>query len=303
MSHPDPFPQIPPALLNSGDIHAYAVHPDVQFIQPFNPDRLKSASYEIPCEGTIHAWESQSDPLGSAKKIEVELSKEVSYTLKPNSIVFLSPSAQFKLPNYLAVRFNLTITRVHQGLLLGTGPLVDPGFEGRLLIPLHNLTNQEIVIHADEMLIWVEVTKLSPQQSVQKAPAHNFPQKEFPIDKKNRLPAAYFRKAHPGKAILSSLQETLDESKALNAKLKDVIKKWSWAVAITTAIAGIGVVAAMLQVVLAANARFDSLGENSTKQQTILDAQAKEIDQLRKDIRLLMAASKDKKSRAVVQTP
>lgn len=289
MSSLDPYPQIPPALLNSGDIEAYALHPEVEFIRPFDPKRLKTASYEIPCEGTIYAWESSGDSVATPKKVVVELTGSASFTLKPNSIVYLSPIAKFCLPKYLAVRFNLTITRVHQGLLLGTGPLVDPGFEGRLLIPLHNLTNQEVVIHADEMLIWVEVTKLSPEQSFLPNPAHEFRQREFPPGKKDRGADEYFRKAHPGKAILSSLQETLEQSKALNSALKSVLKKWSWGAAITTGIGGVALVASMLQVVLAANARVDAFGAESKELKLKLEEQSSELKVLREALDSLSA--------------
>ena len=47
---------------------------------------------------------------------------------------------------------------------MGTGPLVDPGFEGKLLIPLHSLTADDYEIEAGEGLIWVEFTKLSPNE-------------------------------------------------------------------------------------------------------------------------------------------
>ena len=50
---------------------------------------------------------------------------------------------------------------MHRGLLVGTGPLVDPGFRGKLLIPLHNLTLDAYEIRGDEGLIWVEFTKTS----------------------------------------------------------------------------------------------------------------------------------------------
>ena len=68
------------------------------------------------------------------------------------------------LPEYIAARFNLHIRHVHKGILLGTGPLVDPGFFGNLLIPLHNLTNNDYEFVGGEGLIWVEFTKLSEHE-------------------------------------------------------------------------------------------------------------------------------------------
>ena len=63
------------------------------------------------------------------------------------------------MPDFIALRFNLQIQHVHRGLLLGTGPLVDPGFWGKLCIPLHNLTDQDYEIPKEEGLIWLEFTK------------------------------------------------------------------------------------------------------------------------------------------------
>jgi hypothetical protein len=67
----------------------------------------------------------------------------------------------FRLPEYIALRFNLRITHVHRGILLGTGPLIDPGFYGKLMIPLHNLTSNDYIFYGGEGLIWIEFTKLN----------------------------------------------------------------------------------------------------------------------------------------------
>jgi len=76
-----------------------------------------------------------------------------------NSIVFVESDLDFRLPDFIALRFNLQIQHVHRGLLLGTGPLVDPGFWGKLCIPLHNLTDEDYEIPKTEGLIWLEFTK------------------------------------------------------------------------------------------------------------------------------------------------
>ena len=78
---------------------------------------------------------------------------------------------------------------MHRGLLLGTGPLVDPGFHGRLLIPLHNLTSDEYTIRGDEGLIWMEFTKTSHLQAA--CGGDGCPEDEFVITeaRKNDQPA------------------------------------------------------------------------------------------------------------------
>ena len=79
--------------------------------------------------------------------------------VEANSIVFVECDLDFRLPDNIALRFNLQIRHVHRGLLLGTGPLVDPGYWGKLCIPLHNLTDEDYSISRDDGLIWVEFTK------------------------------------------------------------------------------------------------------------------------------------------------
>ena len=81
--------------------------------------------------------------------------------LHRNSITYLWAKEKLRLPEYIAVRFNLHIRHVHKGILLGTGPLIDPGFFGSWLIPLHNLTNNDYELTGEEGIIWVEFTKVS----------------------------------------------------------------------------------------------------------------------------------------------
>ena len=66
------------------------------------------------------------------------------------------------MPAYIVARFNLKISLVYKGLLLGTGPIVDPCFEGRLSIPLHNLTHNNYTLLGGDTLIAMEFTKTSP---------------------------------------------------------------------------------------------------------------------------------------------
>src|SRR5581483_10145503 len=158
--HADPLPKVPAALLNSGDIYDYARITGM--IWPFDTNeeqlgkKLKSASYEIDFLGEVYFFNDEKD-----KHDRIEIRRDVPFTLFKNSIAFVFLETKFHLPDYIALRFNLKITHVHRGLLLGTGPLVDPGFVGRLLIPLHNLTSKDYTIIGGDGLIWVEFTKLA----------------------------------------------------------------------------------------------------------------------------------------------
>ncbi|GKS70418.1 hypothetical protein W03_24220 [Nitrosomonas sp. PY1] len=198
-SSTDPFPvEIPPALLNSGDIEDYARITSMIF--PFDKNKLKSASYEIDFLGDVYYVNEETG------KVEKEtLAKGEPFTLRKNVIVFIFTKTKFFLPDYIAIRFNLKITHVHRGLLLGTGPLVDPGFAGQLLIPLHNLTSEDYILHGGDGLIWVEFTKLSPHIKWNSSARSGAEYRSFPTNKQSLPAYEYFKKASSGRPASSSI--------------------------------------------------------------------------------------------------
>lgn len=151
----DPYPEIEAALLNSADIFQYVAKTGM--IYPFDSDKLQGASYEVAIRGTVIWWDEEK----KEEHIEQLVKPGDSFRLEPNSIAFVTLEPMFRIPDYIALRFNLKIIHVYKGLLLGTGPLVDPGFVGRLSIPLHNLTANTYIFHAGDGIIQMEFTKLS----------------------------------------------------------------------------------------------------------------------------------------------
>lgn len=217
----DPFPEIQPSLLNSADIADYVRMTGM--LHPFSgdPKILKSASYEAAISGRCIWWDAKGD------QYEMQLRKDGDeFLLEANSIAFVQVEPYFRLPDYIALRFNLKITHVHRGVLLGTGPLVDPGFVGKLLIPLHNLTTNPYRFRFGEGLIWLEFTKTSnnPEWSRDKSLVANLTRKgsfnHFPKDKTNLQPEDYLRKASPHRPIRSSIPEVGRESREFAAQAK-----------------------------------------------------------------------------------
>jgi deoxycytidine triphosphate deaminase len=85
-------------------------------IHPFKKENLKPASYELTLGPE---WQHQG-------KIGRLTEDEPILTIPPNSIVFASMQETLALPHYIAARFDLSIEFIYKGLLLGTGPQVDP---------------------------------------------------------------------------------------------------------------------------------------------------------------------------------
>jgi deoxycytidine triphosphate deaminase len=241
----DPFPNIPEALLNSADVYDYVCATGM--VYPFDATCMKGASYEVSI-GDCTYWDDDGTPC------HAPFADGQSFVLRKNSIVFVTTREEFRLPHYIAIRFNLRITNVHRGILLGTGPLVDPGFAGRLLIPLHDLTTNDYVFRYGERFAWFEFTKISPHdrwrpeyRSERDRMDLRGEYKEFPPGKKWLEPKAYFDKAlldvQP-KVIVSSIPESMLKAQrsAENAERHaKAIRNWAGGVGVV-ALIGIGVV-------------------------------------------------------------
>jgi deoxycytidine triphosphate deaminase len=135
----------------------------VGLIEPFCATHLAPATYDLSlgldCWYAQHARDS-----GRSKR---EMSEGEDLIMEPNSIVYVTSKEVLKLPFYLAARFNLKLRLLHEGLLVGTGPQVDPGFRGRLSIPLHNVSSQRVALRAGERFAVIEFQKTTPFPEIQ----------------------------------------------------------------------------------------------------------------------------------------
>ena len=191
----DPLPDIEPALLNSRDIKRYVDKGCLLEAETFDSEQMKLASYEMRFLGDLYDWKEVGSRLQERCRTVCDGD---TVTLSKNSISYLWTKEQLRLPEYIAARFNLRISDVHKGILLGTGPLIDPGFRGRLLIPLHNLTDNDYVFTGGKGIIWVEFTKVSKNcywQAGQEETKRPDGLREFPRRKVIDDPHGYLKKA------------------------------------------------------------------------------------------------------------
>ncbi len=176
-------------------------------VSPYHPEKLKSSSLELDIGDLVIYWDDKG------KHCEKTLADGDTFVLEPNSVVFIKTAQKFRMPHYLAIRFNLKITNVHRGLLLGTGPLVDPGFEGHLLIPVHNLTKNPYTFEKNEGFIWVEFTKISPNgiwdQNTQTVEDQVGKYIAFPHEKIVKDVREYLKKAAPHKSIQNAIPDSI----------------------------------------------------------------------------------------------
>lgn len=264
----DPFPKVPPSLLSAEHIKDYVLKTGA--IAPFYENggrhsRLKKASYE----GRIGKRAYVYDKRGRLDSLDIVHNLKVN----ANSIVFVECDLDFRLPDYIALRFNLQIRHVHRGLLLGTGPLVDPGYWGKLCIPLHNLTDEDYSISLNDGLIWVEFTKTTAGRSSVDSPGRDpLEKKEGYWDIQEFIEKA--AKPRTGKGASVPIRSSISrvrrraESAARSAKKA---QRWVSRIGIGTAVVGAATVVALVFALIVViqttytpfNERIDDLTEDN----------------------------------------
>ena len=151
----DPFPEIPPALLNSADVFDYVRATGMVF--PFNqtPERLKSASYEVPLLGLVIL-------LGRGQEVRKKIERGTKFQLKKTQLLSFGQKLFSDCLTISRCVLTFGSPTCIVGYYRAPGHLLIRGLQGGFWIPLHNLTSEDYELAGGDGLIWVEFTKLSP---------------------------------------------------------------------------------------------------------------------------------------------
>lgn len=164
---------IPSGMLSSPQIKTYFDH-NFLIVDP-SINNLKGATYDMRLGVSAYRFVNGNKEVYNLSEQD-DANKSISKTLEfpPNSLTFITTLEEFKLPQDVIARYNLKSKFVHKGLLLGTGPIVDPEFEGHLFIPVHNFSASTVYVDFCTSIIVVEFTKtLSTQNNYIPNPSKN----------------------------------------------------------------------------------------------------------------------------------
>lgn len=255
---PDPDDR---GLLLSDKIHKFC---EVGLIisHGYDPRHLRPASY------TLTIGEQYIDSDGREQRLT---NAGDSFVFKKNSIVYVSTDEEFDLPYYIVARFNLRVKWVYEGILLGTGPQIDPGFRGRLSCPLHNLTNLDIMIKRGQEFATIDFEKttsfLNGCDHERKHALLKESEGKGHIEINHNRYLLYRQiplqalEHHPARVLISSL-----------AEMRDEVRKWRYI--------GIGLVVAFLALTVSLLGLFSNVYRQSTEN-------LRELEQNRTKIELL----------------
>lgn len=120
-------------------------------IKPFEESQLQAASYDLRV--------GLQGATTSTKKI-VSIDREGYLLLKPGDFAIVTVLEEIKFNTYHVGRIGLRSKYARKGLIATTGPQIDPGYEGRLIVGLYNLTPKQISLPYKDDLLTIEIHKL-----------------------------------------------------------------------------------------------------------------------------------------------
>jgi dCTP deaminase len=142
-------------ILNAQQIIATQKSGDIS-ISPFEESQVQAASYDLRV--------GQSGATTSTKKL-VNI-KETGYILlQPGDFAIVTVLEEIRLGPQYAARFGLRSKYARKGVIATTGPQIDPGYRGRLILGLTNLTPRPISIPYKDDFITIEFHRLETPTS------------------------------------------------------------------------------------------------------------------------------------------
>jgi len=121
-------------------------------IEPFDENYLEPATYDVRV-GDLAAVSTASKP--------IDLREHRLVPIEPGAMAILQSLEVLSLSTEIAARLGPKTSLLRRGVFVSTGPQVDPGFKGRLIVNLINLSPRTFTLrHADPFLS-VEFHQLS----------------------------------------------------------------------------------------------------------------------------------------------
>ena len=121
------------------------------FIEPFDDGQIQAATYDLRVG-------PQAATTSAKKSVNVQSDGYVS--LAPGDFAVITALEEIGICSQMAARFGLRSKFARKGLIATTGPQIDPGYRGRLIVGLTNLTPKPVTLSFMDDFLSVEFHRL-----------------------------------------------------------------------------------------------------------------------------------------------
>src|SRR5437016_6488685 len=120
-------------------------------IEPFSEEQVQAATYDLRV--------GEQGASTSSKKV-VNIRENGYFLLNPGDFAVITVLEIIRLGPQYAARFGLRSKFARKGLIATTGPQIDPGYHGRLIVGVTNLTPRPVSLPYKDDFVSVEFHRL-----------------------------------------------------------------------------------------------------------------------------------------------
>jgi dCTP deaminase len=121
-------------------------------LDPFDPSKVQPASYDA----RVGTW-----AFSSTSREKVNLSQKGILIVEPGEFAVIEPRERVQLDNRTAGQLGLRSEYARRGLLMLSGPQIDPGFSGVLVVRMVNLATKPIALPYEDPFLTIQFFRLS----------------------------------------------------------------------------------------------------------------------------------------------
>ena len=130
-------------------------------IHPFYPENLRRSSYDLTVGDEYYIEQDDAALTVSTQRLKAKQ----SFRIPPHAVCFILAAEHICLPDTLTAKVSLRMTHIYAGMVLTSQPPFDPGYQGRVVVMLYNLSSQAYPLKAGDRLATIEFSRLGATPS------------------------------------------------------------------------------------------------------------------------------------------
>lgn len=142
-------------ILSNSDIQRLAGQ-QPPLIHPFVPGNVRLSSYDLTIGGEYYISANGE----SSTIVTQQLQPNQSFTIPPHGICFILSEEDINLTKDITAKISLRMSLVYRGLILTSQPPFDPGYSGKAVVMVHNLSSEAHHLKRGSRIATIEFLKV-----------------------------------------------------------------------------------------------------------------------------------------------
>lgn len=131
-----------------------------RLIHPFSTEKMGPCGYDLSV-GTSYYLFSEDDGDRFVPRSLPEVQPDATFSMPPNSCAFIVTEETVNMPLDLAGQLSLRFGLTKKGIMLSPQAPIDPGYSGKIMMMLYNLSDQPRDFHRGDSFVTITFHQLS----------------------------------------------------------------------------------------------------------------------------------------------